>query len=144
MTHQSGMQKHIVRTACAPLLEVLENGTVQVIHHSFTEFLLENQRRSTEHDLHHQFPVLVSPSIHESMTKTCLKYLQSGCLRSSYAGGKLSQTCDAECDHGDWPCPKPAVERDLYDYKKSRLHHPFMEYAVTNGPGTLNTMTWKI
>lgn len=35
--------KALVRTACGPLLEILEDETVSIIHHSFTEFLVDEQ-----------------------------------------------------------------------------------------------------
>jgi hypothetical protein len=40
--------KLMVRSSCGPLLDILENETVQVIHHSFTEFLLDCSRGSAQ------------------------------------------------------------------------------------------------
>lgn len=36
--------KAVARIACGPLLEILEDETLQVIHHSFTEYLLDGER----------------------------------------------------------------------------------------------------
>lgn len=34
----------LIRTACGPLLEILRDETISVIHHSFTEYLKETIR----------------------------------------------------------------------------------------------------
>jgi hypothetical protein len=38
--------KIIAKSACAPILEILEDETVSLIHHPFTEFLLNCDRAS--------------------------------------------------------------------------------------------------
>ena len=124
--------KQVVETICAPLLEILEDGTVQVIHQSFTEFLLDPGREKSEHGSHSQFPVLTPAMAHRHMVEICLKYQGSGCLQHSYLEPRFEQRCDAECDHGSWPCPRPLVETDPYQYQDAQLRHPFLKYAVTN------------
>ncbi|RDL31844.1 Glucanase [Venustampulla echinocandica] len=120
--------KQVTRTACAPLLEILEDGTIQVIHHSFTEFLLDHDRQVSEQGV--QFPVLDPNAIHRKMAETCVTYLQSGCLVPKDAKAEFVQMCDALCDHGDWPCPRAPVQKDPYEYRQARLQYPFLEYAV--------------
>ena len=102
--------KSTVRAACGPLLEILEDGTTQVIHHSFTEYLLGSKTpsESPNDDSMHEhlldqgefsgsekserrdqvyfsssqrFPVIKSPVSHEDIVLTCIKYLSSGCFK---------------------------------------------------------------
>jgi hypothetical protein len=66
-----GTPKSIARLACAPLLEILEDETVQVIHHSFTEFLLDGRRRdspTSKGDEGKQFAVLKPEQVHKKAT----------------------------------------------------------------------------
>lgn len=72
--------KAVVRAACGPLLEILEDETVSVIHHSFTEFLIDSGRstRPSSDDQHPQFPVIDPQKAHRAMGLTCLRYLTSG------------------------------------------------------------------
>jgi hypothetical protein len=61
--------KAFVKTACGPLLEVLDDETVQIIHHSLTEFLLDRDRRTT-------FPVLEPVLIHRQLALICISTIQ--------------------------------------------------------------------
>jgi hypothetical protein len=45
--------KSIIRAGCGPLLEILDDETVSIIHHSFTEFLVDPDRRTDDAN---QFP----------------------------------------------------------------------------------------
>src|ERR1700712_4159870 len=69
--------KSVVRAACGPLLEILEDETISVIHHSFTEFLIDPERsaRIGTNNTHPQFPVIDSEETHKAMAFACLKYL---------------------------------------------------------------------
>lgn len=86
MLDQAGLKKDqdaklMVRTACGPLLEVLENETVQVIHHSFTEFLLDSQRPTAkESDSNAWFPAFEPTATHRYLTLSIINYLLSGCF----------------------------------------------------------------
>lgn len=133
-----GTPKNVARTACAPLLEILEDETVQVIHHSLTEFLLNNERAKRSGDSSvPQFPVLNPPQAHKNIAMTSLKYLQSGILRHPDAEeAEKARLC--VCD-GDrlCRCRRDAggiykEKKDPYNYQESRLRYPFLEYAVTN------------
>lgn len=76
-----GASKTTARSACSPLLEILEDETVQVIHHSFTEFLLDpytvNSRPTRTIT---PFPVLDSEEVHKRLAGVLLSSLQSGVL----------------------------------------------------------------
>ena len=66
-----------IRTTCGPLLEVCEDGVIQILHHSLTEFALDRDVSHTRVANHkRQFAVLDSPSVHGMITRTCLDYLQ--------------------------------------------------------------------
>ncbi|KFY82446.1 hypothetical protein V500_10542 [Pseudogymnoascus sp. VKM F-4518 (FW-2643)] len=121
--------KQVTRKACAPLLDILEDGTIQVIHHSFTEFLLDHNRQKSGQGV--QFPVLDPSAIHRKLVETCVTYLQSGSLVPKDVKPEFVQMCDALCDHGDWPCPRAPVQKDPYEYQQARLQYPFVEYAVS-------------
>src|SRR5271154_5454574 len=69
--------KDLVRMACGPLLEILEDETVSIIHHSFTEFLIGQGREekiSTDTG-NGQFPVIKQTDTHRLLALTCLRYL---------------------------------------------------------------------
>lgn len=119
--------------ACAPLLEILEDETVQVIHHSFTEFLLDVTRVDATDFRSRQFPVLNTLQAHRILAVTCLNYMQAGGLRESKVVGiKGNQVHEEECDSGDWPCDCPYIPDDPFDYQIARIEFPFLEYAVKN------------
>ncbi|KAM0265173.1 hypothetical protein ACHAQJ_000326 [Trichoderma viride] len=70
--------KDLIRIACGPLLEILPDETVSVIHHSFTEYL-RGASRSSE-GLRIGYPALQMGPAHTQLALQCLGYLQSGCL----------------------------------------------------------------
>jgi ankyrin repeat protein len=76
--------KLMVRTSCGSLLEILDDETVQVIHHSFTEFLLDKSRSSAREapESENWFPAFTPARVHRSMTISCVNYLKSGCFNS--------------------------------------------------------------
>lgn len=65
--------KSIARFACHPLVQILEDETVQVIHHSFTEYLLDVSRQASVGGNTTQFPVLNPAKIHRDLAVACLK-----------------------------------------------------------------------
>jgi ankyrin repeat protein len=115
--------KSLARSACAPLLEISEDETVQVIHHSFTEFLLDNDRAGVEHTS--QFPVLNPDNVHKKLTMICLDYLKSGVLRPENVSEKDKKDGPPSDNNDD-------DEIEQYDYQEAKLRHPFLEYAVKN------------
>ncbi|KAF3059647.1 Ankyrin-2 [Daldinia childiae] len=102
--------KILVATCCAPLIEILEDETLQVIHHSFTEFLRGEMRSLQKVDPVTAFPVIESGKAHKHMAMNCLRYLRSGSLLLD--GLK--------------------EEEDPFRYREARLRHPFLSYAVEN------------
>ncbi|KAJ3493442.1 hypothetical protein NLG97_g4729 [Lecanicillium saksenae] len=71
--------KQLVRVACGPLLEILPDETVSVIHHSFTEFLCGVTRDVADGG----YPVLAPGKTHLALAEICLKYLDSEILENA-------------------------------------------------------------
>ncbi|KAH7322527.1 ankyrin repeat-containing domain protein [Stachybotrys elegans] len=71
-----GAIKNLVRISCGPLLEILPDETIRVVHHSLTEYLLGGGRTSSDHDI----PVFEVGPTHNHVALLCLSYLQAGCL----------------------------------------------------------------
>lgn len=104
--------KALVTDCCGPLVEILEDDTLRIIDHSFTEFLGGDTRSPPESSLSSDFPVFSSFVAHKRMAIGCLQYLQSGSL-----------ALDAK-----------AVTRTTGEKagaKEARLQYPFLDYAVT-------------
>jgi ankyrin repeat protein len=123
--------KIIARSACAPLLEILEDETVSVIHHSFTEFLLNGERANIDlHDNTPQFPVLKPDNIHKSLSVVCMNYLRAGGLKvhnDDIHSGAVEKSTKQHHPFDDTP-----KETDGYNYQEAKLRYPFLEYAVGN------------
>ncbi|RMZ41376.1 hypothetical protein AFCA_004741 [Aspergillus flavus] len=109
--------KIMIRTSCGPLLEILDNETVQVIHHTFTEFLLDSNRSTatTPIETSDSFPVITPTSTHRSLTLLCVDYLLSGCFRSWSLPSRPTKPADHEADR-----------------KQLMVHFPFLQYASQN------------
>ncbi|SPJ72943.1 uncharacterized protein FTOL_02672 [Fusarium torulosum] len=126
--------KRLISTSCGPLIEILEDETLQVIHHSFTEFLRGDTRNAiplSESD----FPIINSLQAHKHMAVNCLRYLQSGSLLL-----EIERSGAAIIDPSvSFEKPKHLAEkdemvgkRDYFEYRQARLQHPFLSYAVEN------------
>jgi ankyrin repeat protein len=98
--------KRVLRICCGPLLEVLENETIQVIHHSFTEFLLDDAR--IIEGSQGGFPVLNSTLAHKRLALECLDY-----MLKSFAAHEF---------HVRW--------RGDQEKKDFLLKYPFMQYSA--------------
>jgi hypothetical protein len=72
----TGTIKSLIGTSCGPLLEVLPDETVRVVHHSLTEYLFGLTRASADKDI----PVFEPGPTHNLLALLCLSYLQAGCL----------------------------------------------------------------
>lgn len=106
--------KTIARSACAPLIEILEDETVSVIHHSFTEFLLNKERGSAVvNDNNPQFPVLDRECVHKKLSVICMDYLRSGVLRANQSDK-------------DFIPGIPGKDGDGFKYQEAKLRHPFL------------------
>jgi ankyrin repeat protein len=133
-----GIPKAITRVACAPLLEIMEDETVQVIHHSFTEFLLDRERTTRQGPAVRQFPVLDPSNVHRLLATRCLEYLQSGVLEPNPQAPRTGKACcgchekeKCYCEdkkHSD----SEEIQLSTDDYQRARLQHPFLDYAVHN------------
>ncbi|EEU33953.1 uncharacterized protein NECHADRAFT_89016 [Fusarium vanettenii 77-13-4] len=71
----AGVIKSLIRTCCGPLLEVLPDETVRVVHHSLTEYL-----GLTRSPLDQDIPVFELGPTHNLLALVCLSYLQADCL----------------------------------------------------------------
>jgi hypothetical protein len=124
--------KDLVRAAAGPLLEILLDEKVCVIHHSFTEYLKCMTRPETDGG----YPVLRAGPTHGRLALACLEYLQAGCLDSV----KVAST-DNDDNEDD---VKALYERtNHYRYygrgeqveneeQRLRLQYAFSAYAMTN------------
>ncbi|KUJ10009.1 ankyrin [Mollisia scopiformis] len=122
--------KLLTRSACAPLLEILEDETVQVIHHSFTEFLLNEERSLDEENSGPQFPVLNTSHVHRKLTIVCLDHLQSGGLRLEKQTLETGKGTATKQRRGRRFPEENTVDRE--NYQEAKLFNPFLEYAVEN------------
>lgn len=135
--------KALVATCCGPLIQVLEDETLQVIHHSFTEYL-RGDTRNTAADDSPSFPIISSDKAHKRMAIGCLQYLQSGAmLLESEGSGSVVQASSATFEPPESEDEETDVderedeteyeqERHPAEYRQARLRHPFLGYAVGN------------
>lgn len=132
-------RKELVRAAAGPLLEILADETVCVVHHSFTEYLKDTLRSGEG-----QYPVLHPSPTHGRLAVACLAYLCSGCLPS--VNGKHAPLFDSN-DDTDSPASEQELlhDTDLFlptpdqgpfktedGQRQMRLRYPFLAYAVEN------------
>lgn len=108
--------KNLVRAACGPLLQILHDETVSVVHHSFTEFLKGFTRSATLDDS--TYPILEAGPTNHRLAIACIDYLTSGCL------DKLEIKKRSKSD--EFFQPKKAQQSGI------RLQFPFLEYAAAN------------
>lgn len=126
-----GLPKFIAKSACAPLLEVLEDETVSVIHHSFTEFLLNSNRVNVDtHCITPQFPVLRPGKVHKKLSITCMDYLRSGGLKAQKEDEQSGKSTDSAIITSFFDNQEKGD--DGYNYQEAKLRFPFLEYAVGN------------
>ncbi|KAL8420475.1 hypothetical protein RB594_003312 [Gaeumannomyces avenae] len=117
--------KEIVRASCGQLLEVLEDESMSVIHHSFTEFLNDSARAATEG----AFPVLDGDAAHSMLATVLLEYM-SGCplLSTDYQDGDRG-SCDSWHQHGYTNEEESKREQVIED---AGVDHPLLGYALEN------------
>ncbi|CAI6094184.1 unnamed protein product [Clonostachys chloroleuca] len=133
--------KALVAKSCGPLVEILEDETLQVVHHSFTEFLRGDTRNASVGELSTRFPIIDSLTAHKTMAMNCLRYLQTGSLENE-GESDVSITYrkpafpygPGERDRSRFPFDIVRDE-DPFKYQEARLLHPFLQYAVTNWNG---------
>jgi hypothetical protein len=126
--------KDLVRAAAGPLLEILPNETVCVIHHSLTEYLKCTTRREDDGG----YPILRLGSTHASLTLACLAYLGSGCLDAiSVPDEGPDRKLDLNSKRrgfNDYGVPVRAYPLYELDQQQLRLKFPFLAYAAANWP----------
>ncbi|UZP43280.1 hypothetical protein NXS19_011096 [Fusarium pseudograminearum] len=71
-----GILKSLIRTSCGPLLEILPDESVRVVHHSLTEYLFGMTRSSPDKDI----PLFEPGPMHNLLALICLSYLRAGYL----------------------------------------------------------------
>ncbi|PYI03525.1 ankyrin [Aspergillus sclerotiicarbonarius CBS 121057] len=112
---KQGNVKNLTRMSCGPLLEILPDETVSIIHHSFTEFLTDSSRADRIQTHENTFPVLDTVEANRQMAFICVRYLLSGGLTTW-----KRQTA-------------PRFRRDPWkDMQRAQLDFPFIEYAACN------------
>jgi ankyrin repeat protein len=116
--------KDLVRNACGPLLEILPDETICVVHHSFTEYLIGSTR--PENPVGN--PILVPGPTHTGIAVACLSYLQSGCLDQI----KVKFLTNDVADHGNFGRYYNRSSRGTPEIVQLRLKYPFLEYASAN------------
>ncbi|CAI6335138.1 unnamed protein product [Periconia digitata] len=121
--------KDLVRAAAGPLLEILADETVSVLHHSFTEYL----KCVTRSEDAVGYSILRTEQTHSRLALACLKYLQEGCLDHIQA--------PIETSAYDWdlslsiPSSSYISHDDREENRGERQAHldfPFFPYAAAN------------
>jgi hypothetical protein len=114
---RGGLKEHqdaklAIRSSCGPLLEVCEDEVIQIIHHSFTEYLLNMDVTHIQmaNEQAQRFPVLDPHQIHTMISRTCIQYLRSGCFN--------------DWTPGESHLYNPEVPKGLL------LRFPFLQYAA--------------
>ncbi|KAJ5987256.1 hypothetical protein N7451_011621 [Penicillium sp. IBT 35674x] len=111
--------KDLVRAACGPLLEILPDETVSVIHHSFTEFLKGYTRSSVLKES--EYPIFEPGSTNLRLALACLGYLRAGCLDKMEITQIIPRKSRNRKSNG-----KETQDREI------RLQFPFSQYASNN------------
>jgi hypothetical protein len=141
--------KTIVKTACGPLLEIVEDEVVQILHHSFTEFLLDSDRDCRAAEFGPQFPSIQKPRAHLNMTLICLEQLKASLpelvmYHSSSAEVDANNSCHAM--YLKFPFSRYALEHwTTHATKYDREDADFMEALESfSKPDTCYFHHWVI
>ncbi|KAH7115937.1 ankyrin repeat-containing domain protein, partial [Dendryphion nanum] len=124
--------KTLVRAACGPLLEILEDETISVIHHSFTEYLCQSDRSTTN------FPIIDHEETHRKIAGVCVNYLLSGALNDWKKRG-IESVKDSEVRWNPYIQEQRRLKkrREFRRYSVTtstewKLRYPLLEYASSN------------
>ncbi|OAA56713.1 Ankyrin repeat-containing domain protein [Niveomyces insectorum RCEF 264] len=117
--------KRLIRASCGRLLEILEDESVSVIHHSLTEFLSDQRRQQSPN----AFPVLDAVHGHKMLANALLQYLDGCPLLDTNCDEPGDETYDKYDDYGDHDKERERRARVLQGVQ---LDHPLMTYAVNN------------
>jgi hypothetical protein len=110
--------KNLIRAGCGPLLEILADETVSVIHHSFTEYL-KGTTRSRDNS---GYPILELGPSHTQLGIACLNYLITENLEPT---AMKDEELEAFINRHNLPKP---ITKDT----GLRLKFPFFDYAASN------------
>lgn len=113
--------KNLVRQACGQLLEIQEDESVSVIHHSFTDFIRDKSRIGEKGAL----PVLDEKTAQRMMLEVCLKYLDACEIPEPEQISAVQNL-----DHRDSRIR--ADEKKHQEVQNLRNSYPFMAYATEN------------
>ncbi|KAF9895127.1 hypothetical protein FE257_000029 [Aspergillus nanangensis] len=111
--------KLMVHTACGPLIEILDDQTVQIIHHSFTEYLLDtsNSAITEQPTSARMFPAIVPAVAHGLLASRCIDYLSSGLFEGWPTDDSIREDCaNAYQD----------------SHRRRMAQFPFLQYASQN------------
>lgn len=122
--------KSVVRIGCGPLLEILEDETVSVVHHSFTEYLFDRDREQSarQNDGAGYFPSLEQPGTQRAIAVTCIDYLISGW---SDTWDLRSEDRLMEYRRAKYWGRGIVLQKHTPQSIKMKLKHPFLDYAAT-------------
>ncbi|RDL35394.1 uncharacterized protein BP5553_07325 [Venustampulla echinocandica] len=117
--------KALVCCICGPLLEILPDETVRVVHHSLTEYLNGTTRRDKG-----VYQIFEFGATHNFMALLCLSYLQSGCLEHVKYMGDESLTAEKQ----SFAHSHLRRDRHILQYmlKQNQVLPPFTHYAADN------------
>ena len=119
--------KELVRAACGRLLEIMEDESVSVIHHSFTEFLHDEERK----DNPEAFPVLEDVVSHAMLAILSLEYLDS-CPPDEATADNDNERDKEEANHEDYTDSERQEKKNNELRTRMRSHHPLISYATDN------------
>ena len=130
--------KDLVRQSCGRLLEILEDESVSVIHHSFTEFLRDGERETGDG----QFPILDKNKAHEMLVEISLRYLNKCEVTEDIlyqSADYLDSIFDDDTGYSDeWDDLDTSDGRSSEDERKRaliqelRLKYPLLDYVIDN------------
>ena len=112
-----GATKDLVRAVCGPLLEILPDETIRVVHHSLTEYL----KGLTPVSHSRPFPIFEPGRVNDRLAITCLSYLATGCLDQIKTNGRRTISGDVHYVEPAFLAPRQVLP-------------PFVQYAGSNWP----------
>ncbi|KAK2753548.1 ankyrin repeat domain-containing protein [Colletotrichum kahawae] len=112
------LSKDIARAACRPLLEILPDKTVRLIHHTLKEYLTDLNRNQN-----FGYQILTSGETNARLGLACLSYLQAGCL---------DEMTPEKDGLANFPSNKPRRGYKRLDTVEVNLKYPFLAYAASN------------
>lgn len=128
--------KSMIRSCCGPLIEICEDEVIQIIHHSFTEFLCGSELSHVQMKEHviDRFPVLDSMAIHSSIAIACIHYLQSGCFEVWTIEPRRSLSDAPLYSNHSFFSKDRFGNNGEYDYQERTITFNFLPYAAKYWP----------